>query len=422
MLLVCTRTELFSCTLQLLMKLLYVIGLLAITRDTGTTSLQLFPVCFFLAIFSLLLECRPTAAYWLTYEPKWLAEGHPYSCSYIEYIILPTYSALSVVGDFYSTTLPLCLVYSLDMGIRQKMSLYCLFALGYLVVAAGIARTVFVNMVVNRTYDTTWRLYDALLWVTVEFYVAIICASAPGLKPFIKRFFVETTAQDSPLQNQRRNDYVSESSGKTYARNIDDESLGNDNNDEESWTQGEALVGLSNVRTQNKGDNIGITVRETGDFFNERPRHSLIHNENSTRLEQYNRPPVRSTAERHYRTRDVPNLDSSQTLEDTADSDRGQVVPFSLQIRPTPPPPPTPTTALPSAQTSRYPSFVTISAFPEPQPRAVSRLSEADENSTDDDDDVDFELPLQGARENIPVNMKPIKRIRHHIASQVKTS
>ena len=404
---------------RVLTKLACVIGLLVITRGVGTQAYQFFPVCFFLAAFSLLLECRPTAAYWLTYEPKWLAEGHTYSCSYIEYIILPTYSALSVLGDFYSTTLPLCLVYSLDMDTRQKLSLYCLFALGYLVVAAGIARTIFVNMVLNKTYDTTWRLYDALLWVTVEFHVAIICASAPGLKPFIKQFFVEPTVQDSSVHNHHRSDYVFESSRKVYAGNVDNTFLSNNNDDEESWTRGEVAVGLSNVRTQNKGDNTGIVVHEAGEFFNERPRHSLIHNENAARLERYAKPQIRSTTEKQYHSRNVSNLVPSETSHDTADLGQGQVVPFSLQIRPTPPPPPTPVTILPSAQTSRYPSFVTLSAFPEPQPRTVSRLSEADEISADDED-IDFELPLQGTRENPPVNMQPIKPGGRHIAKQAK--
>lgn len=342
---------------------------------------------------------------------KWLTEGHPYSCAHIEQVTLPVYSAFSVVGDFYATTLPLCLVYSLRMEHRQKASLYGLFALGYLVVLAGIARTVYVNYVLNETYDTTWRYYDAILWVTVEFYIALICASAPALKPFVKMFLLEPVTQDTSSQNRRRSGYTFGSKGKKYVRNISDLYLNDTNNDEEAWAQG-GEVELDQVERDNKGDKIGVTVHEPSDFFNNRPRHSLIRNENGSSLGQYPRMDIQNTADRHSHTSDEPILEPQQTLDDHVYAHPGQIVPFSLRIPPTPPP-------VASSRTSRDPSFVTISAFPVPQPRTFSRVNEAEGSSTDDGEH-EFQLPLQGTRENSPEDMRPIRAIRQHVRSKSK--
>ena len=100
-------------------------------------------------------------------------------------------AALSVVGDFYATALPLLLVSGLDLPRRQKTALYVLFGLGALVIAAGIVRTVLLNYLINETYDETWWLWKFWLWTFVEVYVAIMAASAPALKPFFRKYLVE---------------------------------------------------------------------------------------------------------------------------------------------------------------------------------------------------------------------------------------
>jgi hypothetical protein len=386
---------------------------------------------YFLSVaFSITFECRPTNAYWLEADPTWLAQGHSYHCAHIEGIILPLYSALSVVGDAYSTTLPLCLVYSLKIGRRQKMSLYCLFALGYLVVGAGIVRTIFVNQVLNETYDTSWRYYDSMIWVTVELYFAITCASAPGLKPFVQRFFVEPMTQDSSSRNKRRSGYTIGSSGKRYgyAENPSDTYLNDTHNNEESWAREGAAVELSRFGRKTKDEKIGVTVHETGEYFNDAPRHSLISNRLRTVLEPYPGPqqdPYKqlehqqqrtasqatshNTADRHSHNSEEAILEPPQILNKRVAPHPGELVPFRFMPSPAPEDSSTPRT--------RGSSFVTISAFPVPQARAPSRISETDERAMDGSESL-FDLPLQGTRENSPVDMKPMRSTRQHIALQ----
>lgn len=144
-----------------------------------------FVVCL-LALF------KPIEAYWLSFDPAWAATHH-YSHG-DESWSLPTAAALSVVGDFYSTVLPLMLIRFLDLPQRQKAALYALFGLGFLVVAAGIVRTVIVERVIAKTYDTSWELWENWIWVVVEVNVAILAASAPALKPFFRRFLIDPLA------------------------------------------------------------------------------------------------------------------------------------------------------------------------------------------------------------------------------------
>ena len=150
----------------------------------------------------LILLCNPIEAYWMQLSPAW-EKTHHYSCG-AEGDYLPAAGAFSVLGDFYSALLPMLLIMHLDLPRRQKISLYCLFALAFLVVGAGIARTVLLNVILNRDYDFTWVLWEMWIWGLVELYVGIFAASAPSLKPFFRRFLVEPVASKLDSSSKRR--------------------------------------------------------------------------------------------------------------------------------------------------------------------------------------------------------------------------
>ena len=110
---------------------------------------------------ALLLICRPVNAYWDAFDPKWAAT-HTYSCG-SENVSLPLSGVFSVIGDFYSALLPMLVIMNLDLPRKQKLSLYALFSVAFLVVGAGIARTVLLNVVINRDYDFTWSKFAVIL-------------------------------------------------------------------------------------------------------------------------------------------------------------------------------------------------------------------------------------------------------------------
>lgn len=148
-----------------------------------------YNIVYMLGFFmTLLLICDPVYAYWQSFDPVW-ATTHEFRCN-TEGLSLPASAGLSVLGDLYSTLLPVFLIYHLDVPRRQKLALYALFALGFLAVAAGIVRTVLLYRLLNSEFDFTWILWETWIWGVVELYVAIWAACAPALKPFFHKYFV----------------------------------------------------------------------------------------------------------------------------------------------------------------------------------------------------------------------------------------
>ncbi|KIW10180.1 hypothetical protein PV08_11141 [Exophiala spinifera] len=174
-----------------------------------------YNVLYFLAFgLALLLLCHPLDAYWKSFDSGWTAT-HKYHCA-SEGTALPASSAMSVLGDLYSTLLPMVLVYNLDLPSRQKIALYVLFAFGFMAVAAGTVRTVLLYNLLNVDYDFTWELYVTWIWGIIELYLALFAASAPSLKPFFRRFFMASI--NSLTKNSRkRMDYYDQGNKGTWA-------------------------------------------------------------------------------------------------------------------------------------------------------------------------------------------------------------
>jgi hypothetical protein len=138
-------------------------------------------------IMVLLLLCRPIAAYWLTFNRDYYLNGD-WTCGKEE-IAEPLSAIFSVVGDAYSTVIPLVLVSQLTLPTRQKAALYGLFSLGFLVVMTGAVRSYYMYRVVNVDYDFTWTLWKIWVWGEWELWLAVYAASAPALKPLFKKYF-----------------------------------------------------------------------------------------------------------------------------------------------------------------------------------------------------------------------------------------
>ena len=126
-------------------------GTFMIATWAGIVYNVLYWVGFCLA---LLLICHPVNAYWDAFDHEW-ASTHKYSCG-SEQVSLPLAGVFSVIGDFYSALLPMLVILNLDLPRKQKLGLYSLFSLAFLVVGAGIARTVLLNVLINKDYDFTW--------------------------------------------------------------------------------------------------------------------------------------------------------------------------------------------------------------------------------------------------------------------------
>ncbi len=152
---------------------------------------------------TLLLICQPVEAYWNAFSRSWAAT-HNFHCAK-EGASIPAAVGLSVLGNFYSTLLPLFLIFGLPLPLRQKLALYSLFALGFLACALGIVRVVLMNQLLNESFDYTWVVWEIWIWSVAELYVAMFAASAPALKPFFGRFLVDRLSS-LPKFTKRRGD------------------------------------------------------------------------------------------------------------------------------------------------------------------------------------------------------------------------
>ncbi|OAG43867.1 hypothetical protein AYO21_01719 [Fonsecaea monophora] len=184
----------------------------------------IYNVLYFLSFgLTLLLLCSPLHSYWDSFNPVWAATHHFHCGS--EGAALPASSAFSVAGDFYSTLLPLILVYYLELPRRQKIALYALFALGFMAVAAGLVRTVLMYNLLNVDYDFTWELWLTWIWAILELYLALFAASAPSLKPFFRHFFVESLSSLA-RGSRRRGEYGHDNSHGTGVDPMSGKDLG----------------------------------------------------------------------------------------------------------------------------------------------------------------------------------------------------
>ena len=103
----------------------------------------------------LLLLCTPISSYWNSFDPIWVMTHPPSHCGK-ENLELPLSGVFSVIGDLYSAVLPIVIIFNLNLSSRQKLSLYALFSLAFLIVAAGTARTILMYQMLNQDYDFTW--------------------------------------------------------------------------------------------------------------------------------------------------------------------------------------------------------------------------------------------------------------------------
>lgn len=136
-------------------------------------------------IFVLCFGCSPLQAYWLSFDFVWL-EDNTYTCVKGEQANLIA-GILSVVSDLYAVLLPCLMLRHFDAPRRQKVALNIVFSFGLLVVAAGAVRTYYFNGLAY-TLDETWLGFDIFVWAQLELQLAIICASAPALRVFFRKY------------------------------------------------------------------------------------------------------------------------------------------------------------------------------------------------------------------------------------------
>ncbi|TLD32443.1 hypothetical protein E2P81_ATG05419 [Venturia nashicola] len=144
-------------------------------------------VVVYMLIFTILplAKCTPISANWGMYDPTYTKS---YACI-ADTVTWPVASALSAATDLAAVIIPLVILSGLRKPMKQKIGLYSVFAVGFLVVGAGIARTILVTQLVEAREDFTWIGGLTILASLFEYHLALICACAPSLR----QIFLEIT-------------------------------------------------------------------------------------------------------------------------------------------------------------------------------------------------------------------------------------
>ncbi|EWC45467.1 hypothetical protein DRE_00866 [Drechslerella stenobrocha 248] len=127
----------------------------------------------------VIFYCVPVRAYWDPYS-------YPDATCLSDEAAFISNAAVNIVLDCWLWVMPVPIVWSLRLPMRQRIGLVGVFGLGFFVCLAGILRLVYV-IKTAYSYDRTWDGFSAWIWTAAESDVGIICASLPALKPLVTK-------------------------------------------------------------------------------------------------------------------------------------------------------------------------------------------------------------------------------------------
>ncbi|KAF2658249.1 hypothetical protein K491DRAFT_713641 [Lophiostoma macrostomum CBS 122681] len=154
---------------------------------TGRRLIQGVLVFLILSIVPFFIEalfqCKPISLYW--------DELRPVDKCLVDLPALYVNGSMNVFADLALMGIVGPRIISLKMNHRQKWALMGIISLGSFVAIAGIVRMVRVGTALSKYnttgFDPSWDSYDVSIWTSVEIYVALICAAAPGIKPLVSK-------------------------------------------------------------------------------------------------------------------------------------------------------------------------------------------------------------------------------------------
>jgi hypothetical protein len=136
---------------------------------------------------SPLVGCRPLSAYWEQSDVVKIIQGTKFNCN-DEGAAITAAGVVSTVQDVIAALLPNFIYWKARIPFRQKAALMGIFATAYGVAVFGALRTYATWVLFFETYDVSWQLWEIWNWTLLELHIGVICANAPALKVFVKRY------------------------------------------------------------------------------------------------------------------------------------------------------------------------------------------------------------------------------------------
>ncbi|KIW03055.1 uncharacterized protein PV09_05706 [Verruconis gallopava] len=144
----------------------------------------------------LVFDCEPIEAVYKSMDVTWPKK---YTCMPREPSDVLN-GITSIFTDIYSCVIPALTVHKLHMKSSRKVLPYAVLCCGIVVVGAGVGRTFYMaKMYTDSRRDISWVGYDLTVWSSLELYLALICACAPGIKSLVSSV---STNMGSKLDSQ----------------------------------------------------------------------------------------------------------------------------------------------------------------------------------------------------------------------------
>ncbi|KAL3263006.1 hypothetical protein ABHI18_002215 [Aspergillus niger] len=143
-----------------------------------TTALIVFTLAWGIAsIFVSIFQCWPVRYFWIKH-----IDG---SCMHGRNTFYIVVGSIALAENFILISMPLVVVWGMNLSPRQKVELSLIFGFGGLVCAIGLLRVVTFKRYV--TADATTNGYLQSIWSIVELDLGIICASVILMRPIFHR-------------------------------------------------------------------------------------------------------------------------------------------------------------------------------------------------------------------------------------------
>ncbi|KAJ5504426.1 hypothetical protein N7463_007300 [Penicillium fimorum] len=138
-------------------------------------------ICYWIAFILIsVFQCRPLPGAW----HRWYEEEN-YKCNHINAQGWAA-AALNMVLDIIVMALPLRQLYGLNLSVKRKSYVMCMFSLGIFVTLVSILR---LNSLIHfaSTTNLTWDYVTVGYWSTIECDVGVICACLPAIRSLLRR-------------------------------------------------------------------------------------------------------------------------------------------------------------------------------------------------------------------------------------------
>ncbi|EAW12075.1 putative integral membrane protein Pth11-like [Aspergillus clavatus NRRL 1] len=123
-------------------------------------------------------QCRPISKAWNAELPGYCVEINVFYLSN---------AALNILTDLLTYTLPIKVIFNLQMPVKQKFALVLILCLGLFACISSIIRITYIPTMLTSA-DFTYAIGGAMYWSVIETNVGILAASIPSFKAIASRF------------------------------------------------------------------------------------------------------------------------------------------------------------------------------------------------------------------------------------------